>query len=219
MHGLRLMIKEDASPCESNRLSPMLKELARRGMLAPETWNCKRAQINLKASIDVPMLGTVIEQNGDGLLEESYMLTGWPLHIDGAVRQRCIHQDSTLYELDTLLGEYDVKRDLVEVTDRALSGHIEQFGINGIFFFSSGLAVNALWHGPDNDISSEKAVSSSLGWYQQMANHNKQQNTSPKQDDPQIPQQDLRFVSKAPSNKTKGAGPNKNTHTKRICHI
>ena len=29
--------------------------------------------------------------------------------------------------------------------------------------FSSGLAVNALWHGPDNDISSEKAVSSSLG--------------------------------------------------------
>ena len=24
------------------------------------------------------------------------------------------------------------------------------------FFFSSSLAVNALWHGPDNDISGEK---------------------------------------------------------------
>ena len=30
------------------------------------------------------------------------------------------------------------------------------------FFFSS-LAVNALWHGPDNDISSEKAVNSTIG--------------------------------------------------------
>ena len=33
------------------------------------------------------MLGTVIEQNGDGLLEESHMPVGWPLHIDGAVRR------------------------------------------------------------------------------------------------------------------------------------
>ena len=31
------------------------------------------------------------------------------------------------------------------------------------FFFSSSLAVNALWHGPDNDISSEKAVNSTIG--------------------------------------------------------
>ena len=32
---------------------------------------CKRAQVSLKATIDVPMLGTIIEQNGDGLLEDS----------------------------------------------------------------------------------------------------------------------------------------------------
>ena len=36
--------------------SQALAELAKRGLLAPDTWNCKRAQISLKASIDVPML-------------------------------------------------------------------------------------------------------------------------------------------------------------------
>ena len=30
------------------------------------------------------MSGTIIEQNGDGLLEQSHMPVGWPLHIDGA---------------------------------------------------------------------------------------------------------------------------------------
>ena len=83
MHGLRLMIKEKASLLREQPAFPALAELAKRGLLAPETWHCKRAQITLKASIDVPMLGTVIEQNGDGLLEP----VGWPLHIDGAVRQ------------------------------------------------------------------------------------------------------------------------------------
>ena len=50
------------------------------------------------------MLGTIIEQNGDGLLEQSHMPVGWPLHIDGAVRQNCAHRDTTLQELDNLLG-------------------------------------------------------------------------------------------------------------------
>ena len=48
---------------------PSLELLAARDLLAPDTWKCKRAQINLKAKIDVPMLGTIIEQNGGGLLE------------------------------------------------------------------------------------------------------------------------------------------------------
>ena len=98
---------------------PALAELAKRGLLAPDTWNCKRAQISLKATIDVPMLGTIIEQNGDGLLEQSHMPVGWPLHIDGAVRQNCAHRDATLQELDDLLGEYDLKRDLVEINHKA----------------------------------------------------------------------------------------------------
>ena len=78
-----------------------LELLAARGLLAPDTW--KRAQVSLKATIDVPMLGTIIEQNGDGLLEDSYMPVGWPLHIDGAVRQCCIHRAASLQELDDML--------------------------------------------------------------------------------------------------------------------
>ena len=50
-----------------------ITELAKRGLLSPETWQCNRPRISLKTSIDVPMLGDIIEQNGDGLLEESHM--------------------------------------------------------------------------------------------------------------------------------------------------
>ena len=65
MHGLKLVIKEEALP---------LKEQPE--LLAPDTWSCKRTQISLKVTIDVPMLGTIIEQNGDGLLEQSHMPVG-----------------------------------------------------------------------------------------------------------------------------------------------
>ena len=71
-------------------------EVAKRGLLAPETWHCNRPYINLKTTIDVPLLGTVIEQNGDGCLEDSLMSVGWPLHLDGAVKQRCLHRTTTL---------------------------------------------------------------------------------------------------------------------------
>ena len=57
---------------------PTLALLASRGLLAPDAWKCKRAQVSLKATIDVPMLGPIIEQNGDGLLEDSLFF------VDGA---------------------------------------------------------------------------------------------------------------------------------------
>ena len=117
--ALNLVVKEEALPLREQPEFPALAELAKRGLLAPDTWNCKRAQISLKASIDVPMLGTIIEQNGDGLLEQSHMPVGWALHIDGAVRQSCAHRGTTLQELDDLLGEYDLKRDLVEINRKA----------------------------------------------------------------------------------------------------
>ena len=101
------------------RRFPALALLASRGLLAPDTWNCKRAQVSLKATIDVPMLGTIIEENGDGLLEDSHMPVGWPLHIDGAVRQCCIHRYATLQELEDMLREYDMKRDSVEINCKA----------------------------------------------------------------------------------------------------
>ena len=119
LHGLKLVIKEEALPLKEQPEFPALALLASRGLLAPDAWKCKRAQISLKATIDVPMLGTIIEQNGDGLLEDSHMPVGWPLHIDGAVRQCCIHRSATLQELDDMLGEYDMKRDSVEINHRA----------------------------------------------------------------------------------------------------
>ena len=96
-----------------------IAEVAKRGLLAPETWHCNRPYINLKTTIDVPLLGTVIEQNGDGCLEDSLMPVGWPLHLDGAVKQRCIHRTTTLRELDELLQAYDMKRNLVELNYEA----------------------------------------------------------------------------------------------------
>ena len=119
LHGLKLVIKEEALPLKEQPEFPALALLASRGLLAPDAWKCKRAQVSLKATIDVPMLGTIIEQNGDGLLEDSHMPVGWPLHIDGAVRQCCIHRSATLQELDDMLGEYDMKRDSVEINHRA----------------------------------------------------------------------------------------------------
>ena len=77
MHGLRLMIKEEALITSDQPFFPAT-ELAKQGLLSPETWQCNRPRVSLKTSIDVPMLGTIIEQNGVGLLEESHMPVGCP---------------------------------------------------------------------------------------------------------------------------------------------
>ena len=63
MHGLRLIIKEDVLPISDYPKFEAIAEVAKRGLLAPETWHCNRPYINLKTTIDVPLLGTVIEQN------------------------------------------------------------------------------------------------------------------------------------------------------------
>ena len=61
----------------------------------------------------------ILNKTAIGLLEQSHMSVDWPLHIDGAVRQSCAHRDTTLQELDDLLSEYDLKRDLVEINRKA----------------------------------------------------------------------------------------------------
>ena len=86
LHGLKLVIKEEVLPPTDQPQFQSLELLVGRGLLASDTWKCKRAQVSLKATVDVPMLGTIIEENGDGLLEDSHMPVRWPLHIDGAVR-------------------------------------------------------------------------------------------------------------------------------------
>ena len=97
LHGLKLVIKEEVLPMKDQPEFPALALLASHGLLAPDAWKCKRAQVTI---IDVSMLDTIIEQHGDRLLEDSHMPVGWPLHIDGAVRQCCIHRSATLQRHD-----------------------------------------------------------------------------------------------------------------------
>ena len=106
LHGLKLVIREEVLPANDQPQFPWLELLAGRGLLAPDTWKRKRAQVSLKAT-------------GDGLLEDSHMPVGWPIHIDGAVRQCCIHRTASLQELDDMLKEYDMKRDSVEINHDA----------------------------------------------------------------------------------------------------
>ena len=67
MHGLKLVIKEDVMPQEQMPHFPALEKLAANGFLSVETWNNKRAMLNFKATVEVPMLGTMIESCGDTL--------------------------------------------------------------------------------------------------------------------------------------------------------
>ena len=52
MHGLELVVKEEALPLREQPEFPAPAELAKRDLLAPDTWNCKRAQISLRSSFN-----------------------------------------------------------------------------------------------------------------------------------------------------------------------
>ena len=55
-YGLKLVIREEVLPMKDQPEFPALALLASRGLLAPDAWKCKRAQVSLKVTIDVPML-------------------------------------------------------------------------------------------------------------------------------------------------------------------
>ena len=114
MHGLKLVIKEDVMPQEQMPHFPALEKLAANGFLAVETWNNKRAVLNFKATVEIPMLGTMIESYGD-TLDESHMPLGWPMSIDGAVRQFCMHKRDTIQKLNSMLAEFNLQRSSVEI--------------------------------------------------------------------------------------------------------
>ena len=80
LHGLKLVIKEAVLPMKDQPEFPALALLAARGLLAPDTWKCRRAQVSLKATMDVLMLGTIIE-HGDGLLSPSLYLPTQAYHL------------------------------------------------------------------------------------------------------------------------------------------
>ena len=118
MHGLKLMIREEIMPQDELPSFPALAHLAESGFLAPDAWNCRKLQVSLKVAIDVPMLGTIIETNGDNL-EDSHMPIGWPLLIDGAVRQFCVHRYSTVQDMQDMLSAYDLSKNSVEINKDA----------------------------------------------------------------------------------------------------
>ena len=60
------------------------------------------------------MLGTMIESYGD-TLDESHMPLGWPMSIDGAVRQFCMHKRDTIQKLNSMLAEFNLQRSSVEI--------------------------------------------------------------------------------------------------------
>ena len=60
------------------------------------------------------LLGTMIESCGD-TLDESHMPLGWPMSIDGAVRQFCMHKRDTIQELNGMLAEFNLQRSSVEI--------------------------------------------------------------------------------------------------------
>ena len=114
MHGLKVVIKEDVMPQEQMPDFPALAKLAANGFLAVETWNNKRAILNFKATVEIPMLGTMIENYAD-TLEEAHMPPGWPISINGAVRQLCMHKKDTIQELNSMLAEFNLQRSSVEI--------------------------------------------------------------------------------------------------------
>ena len=114
LHGLKLVVKKEILPQDEQRHFPALAYLAENGFLAPDAWNCKKLQVSLKVTIDVPMLGTIIENNGDSL-DDSHMPIGWPLVTDGAVRQCCVHRYSTIQDMQDMLQAYDLEKNSVEV--------------------------------------------------------------------------------------------------------
>ena len=56
----------------------------------------------------------MIERCGD-TLDESHIPLGWPMSVDGAIRQFCMHKKATIQELDSMLEEFDLQRSSVEI--------------------------------------------------------------------------------------------------------
>ena len=87
------------------------------------------------------------------------MPVGWPLHIDGAVRQSCAHRDTTLQELDDLLGEYDLKRDLIEINRKAPQWSHNAVWNKRYMELMPGFALQQLWADSESAITQKTSPS------------------------------------------------------------
>jgi hypothetical protein len=87
------------------------------------------------------------------------------------------------------------------------------------FFFPSGMADVALWLGPYMSINCQNYIctrTQKVHKCRQIKSHQTTHKTH-NQDDPQIPQPDLRFVKKTANQTDKGARAQTTKPTKRIC--
>jgi hypothetical protein len=64
------------TPSRSQNTIHTFQTLKPQNKTQAETWQCHRSHISLKATIDVPLLGLVIELNGDGMEEDSLTPVG-----------------------------------------------------------------------------------------------------------------------------------------------
>ena len=142
MHRLKLIIREEI-PQDELPVFPALAHLAENGLLAPDAWNCRKLRVSLKVGIDVSMLGTIIENNGDSL-DDSHIPVGWPLLIDGAVRQFCVQRYTTIQDMQDMLKAYNLGKNSVEINkDAPQWTHFSVWNRRYIFFPSFASAALA----------------------------------------------------------------------------
>ena len=75
------------------------------------------------------------------------------LHLDGAVKQWCVHRTATFQELTGLLKTYDMKRDLIELNHKAA-----QWGIGAIWNrkymeTNTTKSMRQMWKDRESDIN------------------------------------------------------------------
>ena len=97
------------------------------------------------------MLGTLIEQNGDGLLEESHMPVGWPLHIDGAVSAHDASTATLHCKNSMIFAKKIMKRDLAEINRKAPQWAHEAVWNKWYMEPKTGLTLSQLWSNAEAD--------------------------------------------------------------------
>ena len=84
------------------------------------------------------------------------MPVSWPLHLDGAVKQRCIHRTTTLRELDELLQAYDMKRNLVELNYEAAQWKHKAVWNRRYMEAKRGQGLSQMWNEHEIDITKRR---------------------------------------------------------------
>ena len=84
------------------------------------------------------------------------------MDIDGAVRQRCVHRDTTLQELDDLLSEYDMKRDLAEINRKAPQWAHKAVWNKWYMEPKTGLTLSQMWTNAEADIKQKTSRSNEI---------------------------------------------------------